>query len=199
MLLRSISDDVIYYGFSYTIRRILQMSLKDLLVWLQKFEDDDCGIPSVVSDQMEYGIPIHGDKGTIFYREVLFTTTLSNLHVENFNAFNNGAWRRDCDYEFILEQSSEQILFFLQRIIMEIIQFLLRFNQVPQYSQHTSYSYILNRDATSRPNFLAWIFNWLDCLLIYKTSPLTHFFVGSWTSLTFHEVSFLYGWMLEIW
>ena len=67
------------------------MSLKDLLVWLQKFEDDDCGIPSVVSDQMEYGILIHGDKGTLFCKEVLFTTTLSNLQIENFNAFNNGA------------------------------------------------------------------------------------------------------------
>ncbi|KAL6319750.1 hypothetical protein AAG906_036808 [Vitis piasezkii] len=58
---------------------------------LQKFEDDDCGIPSVVSDQMEYGILIHGDKGMLFCKEVLFTTTLSNLHIENFNAFNNGA------------------------------------------------------------------------------------------------------------
>ena len=39
---------------------------------------------------MEYGILFHRDKGTLFIKEVLFTT-LSNLHMEKFNAFNNGA------------------------------------------------------------------------------------------------------------
>ena len=39
---------------------------------------------------MEYGILFLRDKGTLFITEVLFTTP-SDLHMEKFNAFNNGA------------------------------------------------------------------------------------------------------------
>ena len=64
------------------------MPLKDLLVIATKVEDDDCSITHVVRYQMEYGILINRDKGTLFNKEVLFTT-LSNMQMEKFNAFNN--------------------------------------------------------------------------------------------------------------